>query len=178
MERIRTWLARQGQSLTLAARALRAWGPRQIVVAVIASVAVAVVVGMVTVLIPNTLFTREIAPVAWNQPVWLVTSALTGILIATYVRPAGAAPDGDDAAARRGASRGAAGGALALFAVGCPVCNKLAVLALGYTGAMTWFAPLQPLLAVAALALSGVAVVARLRGQVACPVLPTAAVPA
>lgn len=178
MERIRTWLARQGRSLVLAARALRAWGPRQIIVAVIASAVVAVIVGLVTVLIPNTLFTREIAPVAWNQPVWLVTSALTGILIATYARPAGASAAGDDAAMRRGAGRGAVGGALALFAVGCPVCNKLAVLALGYTGAMTWFAPLQPLLAVAALALSGGAVVARLRGQVACPVAPAAAVTA
>ncbi len=63
-----------------------------------------------------------------------------------------------------------AGGMLAWFAVGCPVCNKLALLALGYSGAITWFAPVQPFLALGALVLTSVALVWRLRGQVACPV--------
>ena len=44
------------------------------------------------------------------------------------------------------------GGALTFFAVGCPVCNKLVVLALGFSGALTYFAPLQPALGIAALA--------------------------
>lgn len=61
---------------------------------------------------------------------------------------------------------------LAWFAVGCPVCNNLALLALGYSGALTWFAPAQPFLAALALVLSVIAVLSRLRGQVACP-LPT-----
>ena len=65
-----------------------------------------------------------------------------------------------------------AGGILAWFAVGCPVCNKLALLALGYSGAITWFTPVQPFLALGALILTGVALVWRLRGQVACPVRP------
>ena len=64
---------------------------------------------------------------------------------------------------------GMVGGVLAWFAVGCPVCNKIALLALGYAGAITWFAPLQPVLAIGALALTSVALVLRLRGQVACP---------
>ena len=42
---------------------------------------------------------------------------------------------------------------LAWFAVGCPVCNKLALLALGYSGAITWFTPVQPFLALGALIL-------------------------
>ena len=49
----------------------------------------------------------------------------------------------------------------------------LALLALGYSGALTWFAPAQPFLAALALVLSVIAVLSRLRGQVACP-LPTA----
>ena len=65
--------------------------------------------------------------------------------------------------------RGLAAGVLTFFAVGCPVCNKIALLALGYSGAITWFAPVQPYLALAALALTGVALLWRLRGPVACP---------
>ena len=47
--------------------------------------------------------------------------------------------------------------------------EQIALLALGYTGALTWFAPLQPVLAAVALVLAAVAVVWRLRGQVSCP---------
>ena len=53
--------------------------------------------------------------------------------------------------------------------MGCPVCNKIALLALGYTGALTWFAPFQPVLAVTALILATFALVWRLKGQLACP---------
>ena len=61
-----------------------------------------------------------------------------------------------------------AGGILTWFAVGCPVCNKLALLALGYSGAITWFAPVQPYLAAIALLTTAAALVVRLRGQVLC----------
>lgn len=81
------------------------------------------------------------------------------MLIATYLRHPSEAPTEDE-----GDHRG-----LAWFAVGCPVCNKIALLALGYSGAITWFAPVQPLLAVAAMVLTAVALVWRLRGQVVCP---------
>ena len=49
------------------------------------------------------------------------------------------------------------------------MCNKFALLALGYSGALTWFAPVQPVLAVIALVLTAVALVVRLRGRVAGP---------
>jgi len=167
-----------GESLRLAGRALRLWTGSQVRAAIVSGVVVALVIGTATVLIPNPVFGREIAPVWWNYPVWLVTSALSGMLIATYVRrrPAGAAAtaaDGEEPHPR-GSRMGMAGGILAWFAVGCPVCNKIALLALGYSGAITWFAPLQPILALGALILTGVALVGRLRGQVACPVRPPA----
>lgn len=63
-----------------------------------------------------------------------------------------------------------AGGFLAYLAVGCPVCNKLVLLALGASGAVTWFAPFQGLLALASLVMLSWALVTRLRGEVACPV--------
>src|SRR5699024_10483283 len=122
----------------------------------------------------------------------LVTSALSGMLVATYVKGQGVAgPAGEEGRAaapsaapdagveeRRHSRMGMAGGILAWFAVGCPVCNKLALLALGYSGAITWFTPIQPFLAFGALILTGVALAWRLRGQVACPVRPEPAVAA
>lgn len=177
--------SRQGisESVGLAVQALRVWTVRQVLVAIAAGAAVAVVIGLATVLIPNPVFGRAIPPVWWNYPVWLVTSALSGVLVATYVSPgatsdapatvgAGGTVEGPDGEAedRRSSRMGMAGGMLAWFAVGCPVCNKLALLALGYSGAITWFAPVQPFLALGALVLTSVALVWRLRGQVACPV--------
>src|SRR5690625_813225 len=178
--------------------ALRVWTRRQVLGAVLTAVLVAVVIGAATVLIPNSLFARDIPPVWWNYPVWLLTSVLSGVLVATYVRSGSGAnasaqhtsePDDDDGSGpERGAARisgndgdtdrserrtsrmGMAGGVLAWFAVGCPVCNKIALLAVGYAGAITYFTLIQPFLAVGAMALTVVAVVARLRGQVSCPV--------
>ncbi|MDN5599016.1 MAG: hypothetical protein L0G52_00580 [Brachybacterium sp.] len=177
MTQIARWPRHLGESLRLSASALRAWGPRQLLTAVVAAVAIAVVMGLATVLIPNSFFSRDIPTVPWNYPVWLLTSALMGLLIATYVAPPGdrtARTEGTvDVHERRDARTGTAAGMLAWFAVGCPVCNKIALLALGYSGALTWFAPAQPFLAALALVLSLVAVVSRLRGQVACP-LPAA----
>ncbi len=150
-----------------ALRALRDWGPRQVLTGVVAATAVAVTIGVPTVLIPNPVFSREIPIAPWSYPVWVVTSVLAGLLVATYVGPVGGVRARDAAGGDRA---GVAGGLLTWFAVGCPVCNKLVLLALGYTGALTWFAPFQPVLAVAGVALTAAALVSRLSGQVACPV--------
>ena len=173
-------------SFTLGAawQALRLWTPRQFLAAAGFSVLFALLIGLPTVLIPNPVFGREIAVLAWNYPVWIGSSVLAGMLAATYVRPVakgstapvGSRPEGSEGSKQ--SKFGIAGTVLAWFAVGCPVCNKLALLALGYSGVLTWFAPFQPVLAVAALLLTGGALIFRLRGQVSCPVsaAPTAAV--
>lgn len=170
MTRTSRVLSSQWESVSLAWQALRTWRSNQLAVAVVGAAAVAVVIGLATVLIPNPVFGRDIAPVAWNYPVWIVAAALSGILLATYVRPRGG-PEVEpaQAAGRRGSRLGSAGGILAWFAVGCPVCNKIALLALGYSGAITWFTPVQPFLGAAALVLLSIAVIGRLRGQVSCP---------
>ncbi|MBI4445693.1 MAG: hypothetical protein HY645_07255 [Acidobacteria bacterium] len=49
--------------------------------------------------------------------------------------------------------RAASGGVLSFLAVGCPICNKLIVLLLGVSGALTYFAPLQIYIGVASLGL-------------------------
>lgn len=158
--------------------ALSWWTPRQVIFAIVATLVVAILIGVPSVLIPNSLFAREIPPVWWNYPVWLLTSGFSGMLIATYITPRPSTPEPATAEAsgeeepegRRSSRLGLAGGMLAWFAVGCPVCNKLVLLALGYSGALTWFAPAQAYLALAGLVLTGAALYLRLRGQVLCPV--------
>lgn len=167
------------RSLTAVVSALRAWTARQYLAAAGFSALFALLIGIPTVLIPNPVFGREIAVLAWNYPVWISTSILAGMLAATYVRPQSrkitlgtAADEAWVEPVNEGSTQGRfgiAGTVLAWFAVGCPVCNKLALLALGYSGAITWFAPIQPLLAVGALLLTGGALFFRLRGQVYCP---------
>lgn len=182
MDSFRRALTSLPLTLSLAVQGLRTWKSRQVIAAAAVAIAFGVLLGLATVLIPNPVFSREIPPVWWNYPVWILTSVFSGMLFATYVRGAdgpslperssseGVTPENDDdeAEARRSSRFGLAGAFLAWFAVGCPVCNKLALLALGYSGAITWFAPFQPVLAIVALLLTGVALVVRLRGQVAC----------
>ena len=146
-----------------ACRGLLLWDRRRIAVAVAAAAGSAVVIGVATVLIPNSLFARDIPPVWWDYPVWILTAVLIGMLIASYVRGT------DVESEKRSGVLGGVGGMLGWFAVGCPVCNKIALLALGYTGALTYFAPLQPILAAASVALLLVAVIIRLKGQYSCP---------
>lgn len=73
---------------------------------------------------------------------WVIASALLGATIALKRR------------GNRAADTSVVGGGLGTFlAIGCPVCNKIVVATLGTAGALNVFAPLQPLLGVASLAL-------------------------
>ncbi|MGP9784470.1 hypothetical protein CQ010_16040 [Arthrobacter sp. MYb211] len=172
--------------IPLSGQALSLWGTRQWLAAIAATVAVGVLLGLATVLIPNGIFTREIPATLWNYPVWIATSGLSGLLLASYVKnstemnSSGSAQSQDPATRsaekrqgkeEKATSRlGLTGGVLAWFAVGCPVCNKIALLVLGYSGATTYFAPLQPWLAGIAVASTFVALIFRLSGQVQCAV--------
>lgn len=143
---------------------MRDWGTRQWVTAAAGTALTLIVLGLPAVLIPNGLFAREIEPPWWSHPVWVATSVLSGLLLATYTRPV------HEDSAGPGGGRGLGGGLLAWFAIGCPVSNKIVLLALGTSGAMAWFAPLQPLLAAAGLVLLSLALRARLRANASCPV--------
>lgn len=147
-----------GSSLT----ALRRWPLRRWWAAALATLACVLVVGIPTDLVDTGWFGREVPPTWWSWPALVVSSVLAGLLAATWV----AAPA--DLSERTASGRGWAGGLLTFFAVGCPVCNKLVLLALGSAGAMTWFQPVQPLLQVASVVLLGWALRTRLRGEVAC----------
>lgn len=143
-------------------QALRRWSPRRWRVATWAAVASVVVIAIPTAMIPTPIFSRDIGVTWWAWPILLLSAALGGLLMASYVR------EPDTPSDEHVSKGGVIGGFLTFFAVGCPVCNKLALLALGYTGALTWFAPIQPLLAIGAVVLLALALRSRLRGQIAC----------
>ena len=128
-----------------------------------ATLAVFLAVGIPSDVIPNPVFGRPVDVTWWSYPVLVITAVLGGLLIATYVND-GTADDDLDRPGRAGGF----GGLLSFFAVGCPTCNKLVVLALGTTGALDWFAPAQPVLAVGSLGLLGWALRARLRSASDC----------
>jgi len=147
------------------------WPARRWLVAVASAAATILLIALPTALIATPWFGREIPPTPWAWPVLLVTGVLSGLVMATYVaRPE--QPVSSDAEAR---SRiGVVGGFLAYLAVGCPVCNKIVLIALGSTGAVQWFAPVQPLLAIAGIGLVAYALKRRIDGERSCPVLVSA----
>ncbi len=162
--------------------------------------------GMVTAIIPNPVFGRQIPPEAFAIAVWLLSSPLIGIVGATYTAPMPAAraqplqfapvggvqpagglqpagplqplgmlqplqpvrPDEE----RRSSTLGTIGGVGAFLAIGCPVCNKIALVLLGWSGALSIWAPLQPVLGAASLVLLAVTAAWRIRLRIrggACP---------
>ncbi|UJA21814.1 hypothetical protein HJD18_02755 [Thermoleophilia bacterium SCSIO 60948] len=137
---------------------LRRWG-----VALSAAAAAALAIGIPTGIVETGLYTRMLPVVWWNYPIWVASAVLIGLTVATYVRIGEAPPVGPDRARRT-----LGGSALSLFAVGCPICNKLVVGAMGTSGALSYWAPIQPALGIASVALLVACLVVRLRGQAAC----------
>jgi hypothetical protein len=150
---------------------MRRWSVRRWGAAALATLASLLVLGLPTDLVPNPVFGRQIAAPSWTLPVLVVTSVLAGLLIATYVREPGDAADATDGGSVAAEQRqGTVGGLLSFLAIGCPTCNKLVLLALGSSGAITWFEPFQPVLAAAGIALLGWALRRRLVSEVSCAV--------
>ncbi|WP_222947536.1 hypothetical protein [Micromonospora aurantiaca (nom. illeg.)] len=137
------------------------WPPRRWLAALAGAALFTLAAGIPTDVVPTPLFTRMTPVQWWNYPILIATAVLGGLLIATYVR----AP-----AAAAGMGKTAGGGLLSALAIGCPVCNKLVVFALGFSGALTIWAPLQPALGIVSIALLGWTLRTRLATERACPV--------
>jgi hypothetical protein len=152
--------------------ALKGWTRARLWIAAATASASALAIGLPTDVIANPVFGRQGTPVEpWAIPVLAITAVLSGLLFATYFQDGDTVATDDsgglDRSSRFG-SFGSFGGLLSFFAVGCPICNKVVVIALGTSGALTWFAPVQPYLGVVALGLLAWALRVRLRGEVAC----------
>ncbi len=161
------------RSLRRAGATLAAWQSPQWVAATAGAALTTVLVGVPTAVVPSPLFSRSVPVQWWNYPVLAATAVLAGLVLATFVKPPRGSrtpEDHDDPSARTVGRLGSAGGLLSLLAVGCPVCNKLVLVLLGTSGALTYWAPLQPLVAVVSLVLLAEAALRRLSTADACPV--------
>jgi hypothetical protein len=143
---------------------LRAWSIRRWITVAVSAIVTGLVISIPTAVLENSVFGREIAVTSWSVPVIVVTSILSGLLFATYIK--------NDSANTEDTSLkiGTAGAFFSFLAVGCPVCNKIALVALGYSGAMNYFAPVQPFLAFAGVAILTYALIMRLNGEIKCQV--------
>jgi hypothetical protein len=143
-------------------RQLRSWGTRRWTVALVAAAVVAGATGIPTDVVPTDLYRRMTPVVWWNYPIWALSAVLAGLVVATYVR------SGDVAHARAEGGGGFVGGLASFLAVGCPICNKLVIALLGVGGALSYFAPIQPVLGVLGLALLAVTLNMRLNRLAVC----------
>ena len=137
---------------------VRGWPARRWAVAAAASALAALLMGIPTGVVQTPFYTRMTPVVWWDYPVWVASSLLVGAIAATYVA----------SARRQGAAGTVGGGVVATFAIGCPICNKLAVALLGVSGALDYWAPLQPVIGVAAVAGLALGLAVRLRGDRTC----------
>lgn len=143
--------------------------PRVAVYGLLAAGFTLLAVGIPTVIIPNHLFSRSVPVRPQDIVIFVITVALAAALGGAYALPA---------ACPLRTNRLTAGGFLSFLAVGCPVCNKVVVLLIGATGALTYFQPIQPLLGLAGIGLLASGLVLRLRdvrATLAPPVVPVAA---
>ena len=143
---------------------LRAWSIRRWITVAVSAIITGLVISIPTAVLENSVFGREIAVTSWSVPVVVITSILSGLLFATYIKNVSA--NTEDTSLKIGT----AGAFFSFLAVGCPVCNKIALVALGYSGAMNYFAPVQPFLAFAGVAILTYALIMRLNGEVKCQV--------
>ena len=142
--------------------ALLLWSPKRCIVAVVTAVATGVLISLPTAIIENPVFGRDVAVTSWSIPVVILTAVISGLIVATYIR-------NDQSVEEESSIKiGGAGAFLSFLAVGCPVCNKIALVALGYSGALQYFAPVQPYLALFGVGLLMYALRKRLTGELMC----------
>ena len=96
--------------------------------------------GIVTVLLPNSFFTR-MTPISTLDYVFLASSSvLLGAYVGVHYYKKNTTKKCDTVAST--------GGVGSFLAFACPVCNKLLVFLFGATALMTYFEPYRPVLGV------------------------------
>ena len=120
----------------------RATWRRALPIALSAAIAIAVPAD----LIDNPIFGRPIDPKPIDYMILATTAALIGLILAIRPDTPGPRDETDQ-------TRTVWGGVVSFLAVGCPVCNQAVVALVGTSGALSWWAPVQPVVGVAAIAL-------------------------
>ena len=142
--------------------ALLLWSAKRWIVAISTAIATALIISLPTAVIENPVFGRDVEVTSWSIPVVLITSVISGLILATYVKNDTSVDE------EQSIKIGGAGAFFSFLAVGCPVCNKIALISLGYSGALQYFAPLQPFMAALGVGLLIYALRKRLNGELMC----------
>ncbi len=148
-----------------AANAIRQLPPRTFLLAIPLGLISALALGIPSDLVPNPVFGRPVAIKPIDYVIWITTASLIGLTMAIQ-------PSGDQAADDSAQKRTIWGGFIGFLAIGCPVCNQAVVALLGVSGALSLWAPIQPLVGVLAIALVGFALKRRLETYqlTSCPI--------
>ena len=135
--------------------------PRAAAFAVVAAVLIAVPAD----LIDTRFFGRPVDTRPIDYVILAVTAALIGLIL-------GIRPDVDEEILEAQDRTTVWGGFVSFLAVGCPVCNQAVVALIGTSGALSWWAPVQPIVGLVAVGLLVYTLRKRLRTYdlVACPV--------
>lgn len=104
----------------------------------------AVVIAVPSDLIDNPIFGRPVPPRTIDYVILAVTASLIGLILA--IRPPASVET------ERQETRTMFGGFVSFLAVGCPVCNQMVVALVGTSGALSWWAPIQPIVGLVAVA--------------------------
>lgn len=126
------------------------------------SIVAALVIGVPADIIDTRFFGRPIDVRPIDYVILAVTALLIGLIFAIRM-PRELEVD---------ESRTIWGGFVSFLAVGCPVCNQAVVALVGTSGALSWWAPVQPLIGLLAVGLLLVALKRRLETYTLldCPV--------
>ena len=150
---------------------LRSWSPTRWLIAAVVTIFGALVTGVPTGIVDTPIYHRMTAVTWWDYPIWVLSAILMGLIAATYVRSNTTTSVGETPVAPQGpgAGRSISASVLTVFAIGCPICNKLVVALLGVSGALSYFAPIQPFLGMLSVTLLLVGLAVRLRTSNSCP---------
>jgi len=128
------------------------------------TVVAALVIAIPSDLLDNPIFGRPVPPRPIDYVILAVTAGLIGLVLAIRP-PASSATDTQE-------RRTLWSGFVSFLAVGCPVCNQAVVALVGTSGALSWWAPVQPVVGMAAVGLLLWTLQQRLRTYqlTACPI--------
>jgi len=110
------------------------------------TVIAAIVIAVPADLINTRFFGRPIDPKAIDYVILAITAALIGTILAIRPERLTMRDEQDQ-------TRTIWGGFVSFLAVGCPVCNQAVVALVGTSGALSWWAPVQPVVGLLAIAL-------------------------
>lgn len=110
------------------------------------SVIAAIVIAIPADLIDTSFFGRPIDPKGIDYVILAITASLIGTILAIRPEQLSVRDEQDQ-------TRTAWGGFVSFLAVGCPVCNQAVVALVGTSGALSWWAPVQPVVGLLAIAL-------------------------